>query len=141
MAVAVLLTLAAWMLASGGCADPGGAGMVVPRAPELDRPDAAMLQGTMWRIAALAGRLESLVTAPEGPGPHRAEIDDLLRQLDAAMARLEAEQATADHALVSQRGGGFRADVQAARADVALEPPRFERAGAIYDACQRCHGG
>lgn len=125
------------------CADMQGDGVVIPSAPDIRAADAGnreVLQGTMWRIASLAGRLEALVESPEGPAAHREEIDDLLARIDAAVARLQTEEATAGHRLVAQNGGAFRMDVQAARADTALEPPRFGRAGAIYDACQRCHG-
>jgi hypothetical protein len=133
-----LVVLAGALVLVLACADRGGV-----MAPSLDDADASMRQGAMWRLASASARLEQLAHSAQGPDVHREEIIGLLDEMEAALESLEGQSGGDGDRMsemLRQHGGSFRADVSAARADVLAEPPDYERAAAIRDACLRCHG-
>lgn len=133
-----LVVLAGALVLVLACADRNG---VV--APSLDEADGSVRQGAMWRLASASARLELLAHDAQGPDVHRDEILGLLDEMEAALDSLEGRTGGDGDTLsemLRHHGGSFRADVAAARADVLVEPPDYERAAAIRDTCLRCHG-
>jgi len=110
--------------------------------PQAHRAEILALLGRMEQAAErldASARSGAGSTGADASAPADASRDEERSggERTAERAEQQARQRAAD--MVELHGEAFRADLEAARRAVEAEPPRYGPAGAIHDACLRCH--
>lgn len=129
------------VLAMAGCStDFLGRARQYTYPPSFNYITDEQLQGTMWQLAAHVNTLDELLDDERTPSPaERLQIITVLEQMESVSQELGPRDWPSNHPGISRNVGSFRDDVARARRSVQLEPPGYEFARSVPDACMHCH--
>ncbi len=106
--------------------------------PEFTYIEKGKLQGTMDRMAAAMGQLDTLVAADPAGDSTQNEILAQLDIIDAAAWELSGGKIT-NHLLLDEHMEQFSSDVAKARLMAKTSPPNYYYAGRLSGSCSGCH--
>jgi hypothetical protein len=103
--------------------------------------ETAEIDDSMKRLAAASRRLTSLLRdgVPRSAA-ERAEVVDLLGEMEEASATLDGRKKPSNHPVIDAHLERFQRDVSAARAAAERDPPNYFLAGTVAGSCMLCHG-
>ena len=107
--------------------------------PQFVYVDKERLQGSMHRMAAAMGRLDTLVAADSLGASAQTEILAQLDVIDEAAHELSGGKALTNHLLLDEHMAQFNADVAKARLMARSSPPNYYYAGRLSGSCSACH--
>ena len=111
------------------------------KAPPLTAMPNAALKSAMWSMVANTSALSELLG--KAAAPSAAEIAEARRLVDEVkktVSALAADPASQQHPILGAGLPKFLAEVEAARAELAREPPQVEAARRLAVSCRGCHG-
>jgi hypothetical protein len=136
---AIALTLGSVLVL--GCSNGFGASIRPHTYPlDFNYLSQDQIESTMGQFAQLVGRLNTIMAADaEIDAGERAQVIDLLLQLETRARELGPGGWPSNHRRISIHVDSLREDLRRARTAAERNPPSYFWAGSISAACTHCH--